>query len=791
MRYRFLLSMLIALIAVGLLYADNYSRTQIPLPPPILADAAAGPYSVTQTAFPPYHFPQTDDIVGDTVIFGTSWYDIQHNTTCGRQIQVDSLGYIHITWMNGLNIGATMRNIYYNLIDPNFNPLFPGGIQVDQSQRAGYTTLALHPDNRAMPAFHQITPLSENAHSAMAFDFFPQTGAFMTQELPWVYEFGQDLEVIWPKIWRDINNRYHIVSTENPASGVALDPERIYYCGANFNPASFQITFDSTQQMVARTEILAVDVASSPVSSRSAIGWLDFCATSPETSQYDNNLILCFSDNGINWNWDDTLNLTHWIPPDFSLLPDTAAANQDTLRCYDDLCLVFDYDDVLHVFFSTRGYWALQGMLAWGNGFVWHWDEVNQVFSMVATGWFDNGTYSAGAWNIYAQRPSASVDPETGHIFCMYQRYLHPIPPNPPFPYLHGDTTDFSAAGWPNGEIWLTRSIDGGLSWAEGIDITNTHSPDAVAGSCLSELTPSMAPQVYDDKLNIFYVLDADAGAVVQNEGVWTLNFMVCHQVPTNLIPAAPLLGVYPMHCDSTGMPNFTPPPPPPPEVTLTLTPTGLPITIPPGGGSFTFDFEVHNVSLIPCAVDIWTSITLPSGAQYPILNRRNISLGAGQVLFRPDLIQFVPGSAIGGQYAYNAYVRDHNTWQLLAQDSFLFTKEPPDGSSHHNNGWTLAAWDGDDASTLILHPSSFILSTSPNPFNATTIISFELAAAGKINLAVYDMTGRQVKALGTGDWGQGKHSVVWDASGQASGVYFVRLQAGEFARTQKILLLK
>jgi len=789
MFYRLFLTLLIALTIVGAVFADDYSRTQIPLPPPSTVDGTADRYAVTQTAYPPYNPPQTDEIVGDTVMVGRSWCDIQHNATCGRQIQVDSLGYIHITWMNGLNNGASLRHIYYNLVDPNFTPMFIGGIQVDQSQRAGYTTLELHPDGRAMPCFHMITPASENAHSAFAFDYFPRTGAFGTDYLPWVYQGTQDLEVIWPKISRDINNRYHIVSTENPSSGVAGDPQRQYYCGAAFNPATFQITFDPAQQMISWTEIIGADVASSPVSERTAIGWLSLSATQPETTQYDNDLILCISEDGVNWNWSDTINVTNWIPPDYSLLPDTAAANQDTLRCYDDMSLVFDYNDVLHVFFTTRGYWAIEGTLAWGNGFIWHWDEVNQVFSMVATGWYDNGFYDPGAWNVYAQRPSGSVDPESGDIYCMYQRYLHPVPPTPAFPYLHADTTDFSAAGYPNGEIWVTKSVDGGLSWAEGTDITNTHSPDATAGSCLSELTPSMAPQIYDDNLNIFYILDADAGAVVQSEGVWTLNFVVCHQVPVSLIPATPVLGVYPMHCDSTGMPGWTPPPPL--EVELVLTPHNPPIVIPPGGGNFIFDLEVDNLSSSAAIVDIWTDITLPSGVNYPIITRSNLTLAAGQVIFRPDLTQFVPGTAIGGQYYYNAYVRDHNTWELLAEDTFPFTKEAADGSSNHNSGWALLGWD--ESSTFDPTPLTFTLKpASPNPFNASTTINFELPSAAEIELAVYDIQGRLVQSLVTGHSSLGKHSVIWDASAQASGVYFIRLMvdSGQ-SSVRKVVLMK
>ncbi len=58
------------------------------------------------TVMPPYNLPimdGTDDIIGDTVTIGTSWYDIQHNGTCGRMVEKSDDGYLHFIWMNGLN----------------------------------------------------------------------------------------------------------------------------------------------------------------------------------------------------------------------------------------------------------------------------------------------------------------------------------------------------------------------------------------------------------------------------------------------------------------------------------------------------------------------------------------------------------------------------------------------------------------------------------------------------------------------------------------------------------------
>ena len=82
-----------------------------------------------------------------------------------------------------------------------------------------------------------------------------------------------------------------------------------------------------------------------------------------------------------------------------------------------------------------------------------------------------------------------------------------------------------------------------------------------------------------------------------------------------------------------------------------------------------------------------------------------------------------------------------------------------------------------------------------PNPFNQQTAISFELRDAGFVVLDIFDVTGRSVGIQNfepLRKWmSAGSHQVVFDADGLSSGVYFARLEVGDFRQTQKILLLK
>ncbi len=90
------------------------------------------------------------------------------------------------------------------------------------------------------------------------------------------------------------------------------------------------------------------------------------------------------------------------------------------------------------------------------------------------------------------------------------------------------------------------------------------------------------------------------------------------------------------------------------------------------------------------------------------------------------------------------------------------------------------------------LLPASFSLSSPfPNPFNSTTTIGYSLPAAGVVSLAVYDLSGREVARLVDGMKSAGTHEAVWVADGVASGVYVVKLVAGEKAAREKVVLVK
>ena len=78
-----------------------------------------------------------------------------------------------------------------------------------------------------------------------------------------------------------------------------------------------------------------------------------------------------------------------------------------------------------------------------------------------------------------------------------------------------------------------------------------------------------------------------------------------------------------------------------------------------------------------------------------------------------------------------------------------------------------------------------------PNPFNPKTVIEYSIPKAQNVSLAVYNLIGEEIARLVYERKPAGNYTIEWDASSFASGIYFYRLQTGDFVQTRKMLLLK
>jgi len=113
-------------------------------------------------------------------------------------------------------------------------------------------------------------------------------------------------------------------------------------------------------------------------------------------------------------------------------------------------------------------------------------------------------------------------------------------------------------------------------------------------------------------------------------------------------------------------------------------------------------------------------------------------------------------------------------------------------GSNYSGVYFDREDWVNDVRPTDNKTPDSYSLSQNyPNPFNPSTTIKYSVPDLSNVNLKVYNLIGQEVAELVNKELQSGNYEVTFDAANLPSGVYFYRLQAGNFVDTKKMLLLR
>ncbi|MFZ5434010.1 MAG: T9SS type A sorting domain-containing protein [Calditrichota bacterium] len=145
---------------------------------------------------------------------------------------------------------------------------------------------------------------------------------------------------------------------------------------------------------------------------------------------------------------------------------------------------------------------------------------------------------------------------------------------------------------------------------------------------------------------------------------------------------------------------------------------------------------------------------------------------------------------SIGNHQFYGTFIIPHAgiyRYSCEAEDFWENVGCDPD------TGWAVFVTDGwsEARESSILHPASFNLSAYPNPFNATTTLSFSLPHTSLVSLTVFNLLGQAVNQADLGMLNAGEHRHFFDASELPSGVYLARVQAGERSQMRKMVLLR
>ena len=97
----------------------------------------------------------------------------------------------------------------------------------------------------------------------------------------------------------------------------------------------------------------------------------------------------------------------------------------------------------------------------------------------------------------------------------------------------------------------------------------------------------------------------------------------------------------------------------------------------------------------------------------------------------------------------------------------------------------------GQEENDLLLAQQARLYQNYPNPFNPTTNIPFFLPKASPVKIEVFDMAGKKMATVLESRKSAGSHQIEFGGNGLASGIYFCRLEAGQFVDVKKMILIK
>jgi len=220
------------------------------------------------------------------------------------------------------------------------------------------------------------------------------------------------------------------------------------------------------------------------------------------------------------------------------------------------------------------------------------------------------------------------------------------------------------------------------------------------------------------------------------------------------------------------------------------------------GNGDGIFDFSDEPTSQKPWVCSS-TGVPGPSNHGWGIDN--NGFIYGGIIRFAYSFHGAAPDGTGIGKYAFSGEVTvgagrggmcilDDNT----AFDGAYCPKAVGDGTDSFLTGTYWVGCDSfkgkitDVVSVEDTSPTAFtVAQNTPNPFNPSTTISFALAKSGDVSVEVFNVAGQKIATLADGYHQTGAHSLVWDASGQAAGVYFYTIKSGNMSKTMKMTLIR
>ncbi len=158
-----------------------------------------------------------------------------------------------------------------------------------------------------------------------------------------------------------------------------------------------------------------------------------------------------------------------------------------------------------------------------------------------------------------------------------------------------------------------------------------------------------------------------------------------------------------------------------------------------------------------------------------------------------PKSEEFVAFDTLGGKSPFGNFIVFGGEKYLIFTTRVKYGVAP-DGSIYPTDGdvYGVTVSPITKVTTITGYPIEFKLEQNyPNPFNPATTIRFLIPERLRVALRVFDVLGKEIATLVDGELNPGEHSVMFDVKDLPSGVYFYRLQAGNFAQQRKMVIVK
>ncbi len=157
---------------------------------------------------------------------------------------------------------------------------------------------------------------------------------------------------------------------------------------------------------------------------------------------------------------------------------------------------------------------------------------------------------------------------------------------------------------------------------------------------------------------------------------------------------------------------------------------------------------------------------------------KKSITSYSGEINFRPDdNLNFGRNSEATDRF-FNGVIDEVKIFNIALDEQQIqdIYYENANSISEHGSGTPL---------------TMKLFNNYPNPFNPRTVINYQLSMNSEVIITVYNILGEKILTLVSGKKPAGNHSVTFDASNLTSGIYFYRIQAGNFSQTKKMILLR